>query len=100
VIDRRGVGTIPRPPEQDRPRGDPPFGPPAHSALNLRLALAIFGLVLSSAGSVVAFLAGGTVPGILLAVVAAVAVANIVVVQRRRRQQRRAHPGQRHSLFE
>lgn len=29
----------------EHPPGDPRFGPPAHSALNLRLALALFGLV-------------------------------------------------------
>ncbi|HEY7222065.1 MAG TPA: DUF6343 family protein [Micromonosporaceae bacterium] len=71
-----------------------------YSALNLRLALALFGLVFCTAAGVV-FLVWAHVPGfgwffIALAVIAA---ADAVVVQLRRRA--RARKGERgHSLFE
>jgi hypothetical protein len=71
-----------------------------YSALNLRLALAIFGLVAFTALSVAGFWLDLPVLGILAAAVALGAVVNIVVVQRRRVQRARREPGVRHSLFE
>jgi membrane protein implicated in regulation of membrane protease activity len=83
-----------------RPRGDLPFGPPAHSALNLRLALAIFGLAAGIGGAVISFLTGFPLPGIIFVALACLAIVNIAVVQRRRIQRRRAEGGRRHSMFE
>lgn len=83
-----------------RPRGDPPFGPPAHSALNLRLALALFGFVVAGGAAVAAFLLGRVPAGVVLAAVAVVALGNAGWVQHRRRQRSRAEGGRKHSLFE
>jgi len=83
-----------------RPRGDLPFGPPAHSPLNLRLALAVFGVVVAGGAAIAAFLLDRVVPGIVLAAVAVVALGNAAWVQHRRRQRRRAEHGRHHSLFE
>jgi hypothetical protein len=70
-----------------------------YSALNLRLALALFGLVTSALFAVLAFRAGWAVAGWILAVLALIAAVDIVVVQRRRRARRKVQgPGQ--SLFE
>jgi hypothetical protein len=69
------------------------------SALNLRLALAVFGLVTCV---VLAVLVMGTDArgfGWVLVLLAAVAAADIVVIQLRRRARRRAGEGRR-SLFE
>ncbi|WP_127503623.1 hypothetical protein [Actinoplanes solisilvae] len=71
-----------------------------YSALNLRLILAAFGLVVCTVLSILLFRAGLTVPGWLLAGWAVVAVVDIVVVQFRRRARRRAEGGRGHSLFE
>jgi hypothetical protein len=71
-----------------------------YSALNLRLVLAVFGLVVCTLLSIWLFRAGLPVPGWLLAAWAAVAVVDIVVVQLRRRARRRAEGGDTHSLFE
>ena len=70
-----------------------------YSALNLRLVLAAFGLVVCSVLAVVLWRAGWTVPGWLLAGWALVAAVDLVVVQLRRRARRRAENGD-HSLFE
>jgi hypothetical protein len=83
-----------------RPRGDLPFGPPAHSALNLRLALALFGFAVAGGAAVAAFVLGRALPGVVLAAVAVVALGNAGWVQHRRRQRSRAEHGKRHSLFE
>lgn len=72
----------------------------AYTALNLRLVLAIFGLVVSTVFAVLAALAGYPAPAVLLGLLAAVAVIDIFVVQRRRAARRREEPGVRHSLFE
>jgi hypothetical protein len=66
-----------------------------YSALNLRLVLALFGLVTSVVFAVLLFRAGLTLPAWLFAALAAVAVVDLVVVQRRRRAR-----GGHHSLFE
>lgn len=71
-----------------------------YSALNLRLALAIFGLVSFTALAVVLFVWDLPAWGIACAVVAAIAAVNIAVVQRRRMQRKQEQPGVKHSLFE
>jgi hypothetical protein len=70
-----------------------------YSALNLRLALAIFGLVSCAVLAVLTMRAGATGFGWVLAALAAVAAIDIVVVQLRRRARRRAD-GRHHTLFE
>ncbi|MEV6491776.1 DUF6343 family protein [Actinoplanes sp. NPDC051633] len=70
-----------------------------YSALNLRLVLALFGLVSSTVFAVLAFRAGWTAAGWILAVIALTAAVDVVVVQKRRRARRKVQgPGQ--SLFE
>jgi len=54
------------------------------SALELRLVLAAFGLVVCAIGAVLAAVADMPVVAVLLGVFAAVALVDIVVVQRRR----------------
>jgi hypothetical protein len=82
--------------------GREPRGTVGHpySALNLRLALAIFGLVFFAGLAVGLFLAGFTTVAWMCAVVAVIAVINIIVVQRRRIQRERREPGRHSSLFE
>jgi membrane protein implicated in regulation of membrane protease activity len=70
-----------------------------YSALNLRLALAIFGLVFLAALAAALFGLGHTVLGAVAVALAAVTVADIVVIQLRRRQRKRLDR-QRHGLFE
>ncbi|RLP88917.1 MULTISPECIES: DUF6343 family protein [unclassified Micromonospora] len=72
----------------------------AYSALNLRLALAGFGLVIMVLFAVLAFWADLAWLGVLCAIFAVVAVVDLVVIQRRRAARRREEPGVRHSLFE
>ncbi len=71
-----------------------------HSALNLRLALAIFGV--ASMVILTALFVWLRYPGlaVLTAVGAMVAVVNAIVVQRRRAARSRREPGEKHSLFE
>ncbi|MFI5493771.1 hypothetical protein [Actinoplanes sp. NPDC051859] len=71
-----------------------------YSALNLRLCLALFGIVVCSVLAVVLFRRGWTVPGWLLVGWAVVAAGDAIVVQLRRRARSRAEGGRRHSLFE
>jgi hypothetical protein len=72
-----------------------------YSALNLRLALATFGLVTCTALAVGLFWYRVWVLGAVAAVVAATAAVDLVVIQRRRAQRRRREPpGTQHSLFE
>ncbi len=70
-----------------------------YTALNLRLVLAVFGLVSCGALAGVCFAAGYWVPGSILAVLAAIAIVDLIVIQARRRARRHADPA-RHSLFE
>ncbi|MFC3501757.1 DUF6343 family protein [Micromonospora krabiensis] len=72
----------------------------AYSALNLRLALATFGLVIMVIFAVLAFWAAVTWLGVVCTVLALVAVVDLVIIQRRRAARRREEPGVRHSLFE
>jgi hypothetical protein len=71
-----------------------------HSALNLRLALAIFGLIFFGGLAAALFGVGLPVPGWISVIIAVGAVVNIIVVQRRRLQRERREPGQHDSLFE
>jgi len=71
----------------------------AFSALNLRLALAAFGLVACAVLAVLLFRAGADAFGWILVVLAVVAAVDLVVVQLRRRARARAG-GDDHSLFE
>lgn len=70
-----------------------------YSALNLRLVLALFGLVVSAGGALLTFRVGATGFAWVLLALAVLAVADAVVVQRRRRARRRADT-HRSSLFE
>lgn len=77
---KRARGTIERP----------------YSALNLRLALASFGLVASTVLAVLSWRAGYLAVAWALIVLAVITVVDLVVIQLRRRQRR----GEHHSLFE
>jgi hypothetical protein len=70
-----------------------------YSALNLRLALAVFGLVTCVVLAVLVMRTGARGFGWVLVALAVVAAADIVVVQVRRRARRRTGEGN-HSLFE
>ncbi|PZG08712.1 hypothetical protein C1I95_29770 [Micromonospora craterilacus] len=72
----------------------------AYSALNLRLVLASFGLVIMTVFAVLAFRAALIWLGVVCVVFAVVAVVDLAVIQRRRAARRREQPGVRHSLFE
>jgi hypothetical protein len=72
----------------------------AYSALNLRLALASFGLVTMVLFAVLAARADLPWLAVVCGVLAVVAVVDLVVIQRRRAARRREEPGVRHSLFE
>jgi hypothetical protein len=71
-----------------------------YSALNLRLALALFGLVVSLVLGVLSVGADLPVLAVIFFVLAGVAAVDLVVVQRRRALRAREEPGARHSLFE
>lgn len=83
-------------------RRQPATGTVGHpySALNLRLALATFGLIALAALAVVLAVMDYPVAAAVAAVAAAAAAINVVVVQWRRAERRRREPGVRHSLFE
>jgi membrane protein implicated in regulation of membrane protease activity len=82
-----------QPPGRRGTVGDP------YSPLNLRLVLALFGLVVSAAFAVLLFRADLDPWGWLFVVLAVVAVIDLVVIQARRRARRRTDRGD-HSLFE
>lgn len=71
----------------------------AYSALNLRLLLAAFGLIVCTGLAVVTALAGRWVLTLLLSLLAGAALVDIVVIVLRIRARRRAEGGG-HSLFE
>jgi hypothetical protein len=71
----------------------------AYSPLNLRLVLALFGLVSSVVFAVLLFRAGLPLFGGLFVLLAVVAAVDLVVIGLRRRARRRAEGGGR-SLFE
>ena len=74
-----------------------------HSPLNLRLALAAFGTVISLVFGVLTWRAFGVGPSLFLFALAAVGIVDLVVIQRRRKARSRSHAGRDHahdSLFE
>jgi hypothetical protein len=83
-----------------QPRGRRGTVEKPYSPLNLRLVLALFGMVVCAILAVLLFRAGWTVPGWLLAAWSVAAAVDAVVVQLRRRARSRAEGGRRHSLFE
>ncbi len=84
-------------PQRHRARGT--IGRP-YSALNLRLVLALFGLVFCTVMAVLTARAGLTAIAVLFGLLAVVAVIDVVVIMRRRAARRREHPGRKFSLFE
>lgn len=75
----------------------------ARSALNLRLALAAGGTLMSLLLAVLVWRAFGAAPALLLLALAVAGVVDLVVVLRRKRQRADAHRGAGHrhdSLFE
>ncbi|ASW54553.1 hypothetical protein [Plantactinospora sp. KBS50] len=86
---------------RQQPRGARGTVGHAYSALNLRLILASFGLVVSLVFGILVARAGYWPPAALLFLLAVVAAVDLVVVQRRRIARRRAEPpGTHHSPFE
>lgn len=84
---------------RDERAGDAPGGEQRpRSALNLRLALAIFGLLVCGVAGGFALVWGFVVAGVVLAVLAFVAVIDIGVVSWRKAQRSRRDDG--YSLFE
>jgi uncharacterized membrane protein len=83
----------PQPPQHRGTVGHP------YSALNLRLALALFGLVTCAVFAVLLLRAGLVLFGGLFVLLAVVAAVDAVIVQLRRRARRRAEGGGQ-SLFE
>ena len=71
-----------------------------NSALNLRLALALFGLVFLGVLAVLLLAAGFAALGWIAAALAALAAVDAVIVQRRRMVRRREDPQRHDSLFE
>lgn len=72
-----------------------------YTALNLRLVLASFGLLISLLLGVLVLRADHPVPAGILFLLAVVAAVDLVVIIRRRAARRREEPpGTRHSLFE
>jgi hypothetical protein len=86
-------------PLQPQPRGARGTVGHPYSALNLRLVLAAFGLVVSTAAAALFLALGLRTAGWIFVAVAVLALANVVVVQLRRRARRRAGDVHR-SLFE
>lgn len=85
---------------RSQPRGARGTHGHPYSALNLRLALAVFGFAISVLLAVLLARAGLALPAVIFGVLAVVAVVDLVVVQRRRAARRREEPGVRHTLFE
>ncbi|MGH2604517.1 MAG: DUF6343 family protein [Dehalococcoidia bacterium] len=72
----------------------------AYSALNLRLLLALFGMLACGVLAVILFAADRPGYAWLLIALALIGAVDAAVVQRRRVQRRRAERGAHHSLFE
>ena len=75
-------------------------GEKPQSALNLRLALAIFGLLCTITLLVLAFVYGNLALAVVGCVLLAITVTDLVAIQVRRRRRQRREPGVSHSLFE
>jgi hypothetical protein len=80
-----------------QPRGREGTPDRPYSALNLRLALAVFGLVVSLALAVLAFRSGYALLAGLALLVAVTAVVDLLVIQSRRSARRRSSGGKRPS---
>lgn len=85
---------------RSQPRGRRGTVGHSYSPLNLRLVLALFGLVVCVVFAILFAWAGWTVATLIFAVAAVVTVVDLVVIQLRRAARRREEPGTRHSLFE
>lgn len=79
--------------ESDRRVTDPDYhdptagimgAPPAYSALNLRLVLAAFGVVVCTGGAIAFAVVGAWAATVLLALLGVIALVDLVVVARRR----------------
>ncbi len=86
-------------PTSAQPRGARGTVGHPYSALNLRLVLASFGLVVCAVLAGLLLRAGYGWAAALLGLLADTALVDLVVIQRRRRARRRTDPD-RHSLFE
>ena len=87
------MSITPQPPGRRGTIGKP------YSALNLRLVLALFGLITSAIFAVLLLRADLVLLGWLFVLLAVIAAVDVVVVELRRRARRRAEGGGR-SLFE
>ncbi|GAA3958507.1 hypothetical protein [Actinoplanes auranticolor] len=87
------MSITPQPPGRRGTIGKP------YSALNLRLVLALFGLITSAIFAVLLLRADLVLLGCLFVLLAVIAAVDVVVVELRRRARRRAEGGGR-SLFE
>lgn len=85
---------------RSQPRGRRGTVGHAYSPLNLRLALALFGLVVCVVFGYLFARAGWTVVTVIFAVAAVVTAVDLVVIQLRRAARRREEPRARHGLFE
>ncbi|GAA3763175.1 hypothetical protein GCM10022225_56270 [Plantactinospora mayteni] len=86
---------------KSQPRGAKGTVGHPYSALNLRLGLALFGLVICVGLGVLAIRAHLVVLAVVLGILALAAAVDLVVVQRRRAARRREEPpGTKHSIFE
>ncbi|GIF53332.1 hypothetical protein DFJ67_4572 [Asanoa ferruginea] len=96
------TGNPPQRPHQVNPQPRGARGTVGHpySALNLRLVLAVFGLVVFAVLTWLSARADLMVLAVICGVVALTALADVVIVQLRRRARHRAQPGVHHSLFE
>jgi hypothetical protein len=83
-----------------QPRGRRGTVEEPYSPLNLRLVLALFGLVVCTILAVLLFRAGWTVPGWLLTAWAVAAAVDAVVIQLRRRARARTSGGRKHTQLE
>ena len=90
------TSSVDRVPLGSQPRGADGSVDRPYSALNLRLGLAIFGLLTSLGLAVALIWLGYPVAAIGMFVLAGIALADVVVIQLRRRRRR----GEEHSLFE
>lgn len=70
------------------------------SALNLRLALALFGLVCTGVLLYLAFQYGNLALAVASCVLLAITITDLVAIQLRRRRRHKREPGVDHSLFE
>jgi hypothetical protein len=75
-------------------------GEKPQSALNLRLALAVFGLLCTVVLLVLAFIYGNLALAVVACVLLAITITDLVAIQIRRRRRRRREPGVSHSIFE